>query len=135
VYGASAAAQLRTVAHADFAAAAARTPGGPDPHLALARFCVYAQPDVDRAMQEFATARQLGARMGRREIEQQGDAYRMRAEREARRRPGRARSDAQMAKAFYERIGGFDQAGVHLRELARMRYGAGGSDRRGRRWR
>ena len=63
--------------------AAREMPDDPAPHLALARLYVYSLPNVEKAMAEFAAAQLLGAAMGRREIEQQADAYRMRAELEA----------------------------------------------------
>jgi hypothetical protein len=134
-YGASAAAELYAQARADFTAALEKMPEAPDPHLALARFYVYAQPDLVRAMREFAAAERQGARIGRREIEQQGDAYRMQAAREARRQPARARTDRQMAEAFYERIRGYNRVDAHLRELSNVHYTAPHGERRGRRWR
>jgi len=136
-YTEAAAAQLRGEARADFAAAVEKMPDQPDPHLALARLYVYALGDVPKAMWEFALAERLGAALGRREIEQQGDAYRLRAERDAARQPRHAWQDAQQAKALYERIRGYDRADLYLRELARIRYG-GASRRpasRVRRWR
>ena len=64
-----------------FTSAAQRLPREAAPHLALARVYVYALPDADKAMEEFAAAERLGAVLGRREIQQQGDAYRIRAKR------------------------------------------------------
>jgi hypothetical protein len=125
-YSEAAAAQLRASAHADFARSMQKMPDNADPHLAMARLYVYALPDVAKAIEEFAAAERLGAALGRREIEQQGDAYRMRAEREAGRRPNAARKDAQNAKALYERIRGFDRADANLKELGRIHYGRAG---------
>jgi len=136
-YPEGAAAQLRAKARADFASAVEKLPDQADPHLAMARLYVYALPDAAKAMQEFAAAGRLGGRLGSREIEQQGDAYRMRAERQAGRQPQHARNDARKAKALYERIRGFDQADLHLKELARIQYGRAGRGLapRERRWR
>jgi hypothetical protein len=122
-YSGAAAAQLRNQAAGDFAKAAGALPASPDPHLAMAWFYVYELPDVQRAMQEFATAQRLGADLGRREIEQQGDAYRLRATHEAARTPQQARRDAGRARELYERVRGFDQVEAHIKELARIRYG------------
>jgi hypothetical protein len=75
-------------------------------------------------MEEFGAAEKLGATLGRREIEQQGDAYRWRAELLAARNPRQAWSDAVTAKHLYDRVRGFDQVEEHVKELARIRYGA-----------
>jgi hypothetical protein len=75
-------------------------------------------------MEEFTSAERLGATVGRREIEEQADAYRMRAEHNAARNPRQASSDAQMARSLYDRVRGFDQVEAHVKELARIRYGA-----------
>jgi len=122
-YPAVAAAQLSAAARADFAKAAAILPNDPAPHLAMARLYVYTLPDVEKAMAEFAAAARLGAAAGRREIEQQGDAYRLRALREATRHPQQARRDAENAGRLYDRIRGFDRVEAHRAELARIRYG------------
>jgi hypothetical protein len=101
-----------------FASAALRMPNDPAPHLALARTYAYSMPNVELAMREFAAAQRLGAVLGRREVEQQGDAYRLRAEREA--AAGQwnpALQDRQTARQFYSRIPGFDQVDTHLQEL------------------
>jgi len=136
-YTGGAAAQLRGEARTEFNAAAEKMPDQPDAHLALARLYVYALPDVPKAMWEFALAERMGAALGRREIEQQGDAYRLRAGRDATRQPQRAWKDARQARALYERIRGFDRVDAHLRELARIRYGRVGRRpaSRVRRWR
>ena len=122
-YSAAGAAQLRAEARSELSDAAAKMPQSSEPHLALARFYVYAQPDSAKAMSEFSVAQQLGATLGRREIEQQADVYRLRAESEAARQPRQARVDAQKALALYRRVPGFDQADAHVNELKRIRYG------------
>jgi hypothetical protein len=123
-YSPEAAAHLRSQGRAELREAAAQLRDDPGPHLALARLYVYVLPDVPRAMEEFAEAERLGATFGRREIEQQADAYRLRAQRQAAARPRQARSDAQKARDLYARIPGFDQADAHVREIQRIRYGA-----------
>ncbi|MGP8246520.1 MAG: serine/threonine-protein kinase [Bryobacteraceae bacterium] len=137
-YSAAAAARLRNSARGDFNEAARRMPADPAPHLGLARLYVYFLPDVDRAMHEFAEAARLGAVLGKREIEQQGDAYRLLAVRRAAAQPQFARRDADAARGFYRRIPGFDRVDRHLSELAQLRFSPklsrGAAERRGR-WR
>lgn len=123
-FSAPAVVKLGAMVRADFTKAATAMPNDPGPHLALARLYVYTLPDVERAMQEFAIAERLGAGLGRREIEEQADAYRLHAEREAARHIPQARRDAQSAERLYERIRHFDQVEAHLKELSRIRYGA-----------
>ncbi|HXK05705.1 MAG TPA: hypothetical protein VMS37_25105, partial [Verrucomicrobiae bacterium] len=119
-YSPAAAAQLRIGARAAFTTAVQKMPHDPKPHLALARVYVYSLPDAARAMAEFAVAQQLGAKLGPREIEEQGDAYRIRAMREAKRSPREARRDAAIARSYYRRIAGFDQADSHLKQVAQL---------------
>jgi protein kinase-like protein len=135
-YSDEAAAQLRLYVRDEFRTAAAKMPQSAEPHLALARVYVYALPIVDDAMAEFSEAQKLGATLGRREIEEQGDAYRQRAAAEAGSSPKAARADAARARAFYERVRGFDRVEAHLKELARLqRAGAVRQASRSRRWR
>ena len=117
-YSDAAAAQMRANATDLFANAALQMPGDPAPHLALARIYVYSRPDPEQAMSEFATAERLGAVLGRREIEQQGDAWRLEAVRQSEARHwDDAEKDAAQARQQYQRIVGFDQVDTHLREL------------------
>jgi hypothetical protein len=117
-YSDTAATQMRTNASDFFANAALLMPGDPAPHLALARLYVYSLPNAEQAMSEFSTAERLGAVLGRREIEQQGDAWRLRAEQQADARQWEeAEKDAGAARRQYQRIPGFDQVDAHLREL------------------
>jgi eukaryotic-like serine/threonine-protein kinase len=116
-YSDRAAAQLRLKARDEFARAARNLPRDPHPHLALARVYVYSLPNVERAMLEFAAAERLGASLGRREIEQQADAYRIRAESEVNSDLRAALQDAKTARSLYERIPGFDQADEHRGDL------------------
>ena len=117
-YSETGARRVAVRAREQFAKAALQMPGDPAPHLALARLYVYSLPDVEQAMVEFAAARGLKAELGRREIEQQGDAYRLRAEREAAANDwDEAEADAATARPYYQRIPGFDQADAHLREV------------------
>lgn len=106
-YSDEAAARLRLYARDEFRLAEQKLPESPEPHLALARVYVYALPNVDEALAEFEAARNLGAVLGRREIEQQADGYRLRA----------GRGDVTKARQLYQTIRGFDLADQHLREL------------------
>ena len=75
-------------------------------------------------MAEFAVAERLGAVLGRREVEQQGDAFRLRAQREFPHDWKRAVRDAGISRGFYRRIPGYNEADVHLRELSFIRQPA-----------
>src|SRR5579875_802074 len=123
-YSESAAKRARVNARKLFASAALRMPRDPAPHLALARFYIYASPspNVDQAMSEFALAESLHAVLGNREIEQEGDAWRLRALNEFENFEwDAAERDAQDARRLYQRIPGFDQVDAHLREHASIR--------------
>jgi hypothetical protein len=75
----AAAAKMRVMAYQEFSLAAQKLPRDPDPHLALARFYVYASPNYAKAMAEFAAAERLGAKPGRRENKLKTDAWRLRS--------------------------------------------------------
>src|SRR5262249_28267188 len=120
-YSDAAAALQRIRVRDQFATAVLKAPNDPLPHLALARVYVYSLPDPERAMAEFRAAEHLGAVLGRREVEQQGDAYRLRAQRDFARDLRQAMRDAKTARGYYRRIPGFDDAEARLRELDRIR--------------
>jgi len=120
-YSEEAAAQLRLYARDQFRAAERKMPENAEPHLALARVYVYSLPNVDEAMAEFTAAERLGASLGRREIEQQGDVYRFKALSEWGTASRAAFADADHARRLYARVRGFDQVDAHLRELAKVR--------------
>ena len=120
-YSDAAAASLRLKARDEFMFASVKAPADPAPHLALARVYTYSLTDPEKAMEEFATAEHLGATLGRREVEQQGDVYRIRAEQQAPRDYRQAKQDADTARSFYRRIPGFDDADRHLRSLDNIR--------------
>jgi len=135
-YSDAAAATMRASARDLFASAALQMPNDPAPHLALARVYVYSLPNVDQAMTEFDKAAKLGAHLGRREIEQEGDAYRLRALAEAGAHQwGEAERDAQAARSQYQHIPGFDQADAHLKEAASIHPQVVKKTRRPARWR
>ena len=116
-YSETAATGLRLKARDEFMLATGKAPADSAPHLALARVYVYSLPDPEKAMAEFAAAERLGAVLGRREVEQQGDVYRIRAHQELARDWQQAKRDADVARGLYRRIPGFDEADRHLREL------------------
>jgi hypothetical protein len=119
-YSENAAALLRIKARDEFMLASLKAPADPAPHLALARIYTYSLPDPPKAMAEFASAERLGTVLGRREIEQQGDSYRIWAHRELARDWRQAKRDADVARTFYERIPGFNEVDQHLRELQQI---------------
>ncbi len=119
-YSDNAAARLRLKARDEFMLASLKAPADAAPHLALARVYVYSLPDPEKAMAEFAAAQRFGAALGRREVEQQGDVYRIRAQEELAHNWRQAMRDADVARGFYKRIPGFDEADSHLRELDRI---------------
>ena len=131
-YSPAAAAQLRLGARDAFTSAAHKMPQDPKPHLALARVYVYSLPDPEMAMNEFAAAEKLGAKLGNREVEEQGDAYRIRALREWRTSLEQARRDAATACEYYGRIQGFDLADAHLKEVKQV---SAMPKKKARRWR
>jgi len=135
-YSETAATQMRLNARDLFANAALKQPRDPAPHLALARVYVYSLPNLDQAMTEFASAEQLGAMLGLREIEQKGDAYRLRAQEEAGARQwDTAEKDAREARRQYQQIPRFDQVDAHLRELDAIHRPVAKKARRPARWR
>jgi hypothetical protein len=112
-----------------FRAAVQDVPSLPDPHLGLARVYVYGLHNAGEAMAEMRTAERLGYRLGPREIEQQGDAYLQRGEREmlawqrapaaqARQLP-LAQRDFERARNLYEPIAGFSKVDESLDRLYR----------------
>ena len=70
--------KLRVEARTQLDLAARTLPRDPEPHLALARYYVYIALDSAKAMQEFAAAERLGAKLGTRENREKADAWRLR---------------------------------------------------------
>jgi hypothetical protein len=133
-YSDQAARQLRLEARDEFAIAAHKMPRDGAPRLAMARVYVYSLPNVEQAMAEFTAAEQLGGTLGRREIEQQADAYRIRSRGEMKTNLRAALQDASAARGLYQRIPGFDQVDDHLSELEKI-HAPVLKQRRQRRWR
>jgi serine/threonine protein kinase len=118
-------------AQANFKEAVALLPGAPDPHLALARIYIYNFQNVGNGTAELHQAQRLGFQLGPREIEQQADGYRFRANvelHEARVYHGKSRADEERylrlaqrdferARQLYEPIVGFSEASMGLRQV------------------
>lgn len=136
------ASQLRVEARAAFNEAERLMPHSAYAHLALARIFVYSFPDLTQARAEFAAAEKLGAKFGSREIEEQADAWRIRAQQLRSSNAREAWTAAQQARSLYRQVAGFDKAEEHLKELARIHppaarkpYAQRASAHRSRRWR
>lgn len=141
VYSDKEAAATRLEARRDFDESERRMPQSADAHLAMARIYVYSMPDLAKARAEFAAAEKLGSKFGPREIEEEADAFRIRAQQLASSNPREAWNAAQEARTLYRRVAGFDRANEHLNELAKIHqpgakktYAQKSSARRSRRW-
>jgi serine/threonine protein kinase len=118
-------------ARQSFEQAASLIPRSPDPHLGLARICVYSLKNIGRAMAELHEAQHLGYQPGPREMEQEADGYRFRANQEleqARQLRGKSREqearylqlaqrDFERARQLYEPIMGFSNVSVALQQV------------------
>ncbi len=130
-----------TPAKEKFEEAASLLPRAPDPHLALARVYVYGLKNVGQAIAELHAAQRLGYLLGPREMEEEADGYRFRAEQElTEARPAQsvskdqeerylqlAQRDFDRARQLYEPIVGFSKVDIALRQvdsddLARQRF-------------
>ena len=110
--------KLREDARDRFAEAARDMPQSPDPHLGLARIYIYSLPSLDNALAEFQNAARLGYRLGPREIEQQGDAFRLRGIDELRDGDTEAaRQHFDAARGLYSTIPGYHWADYYLRQI------------------
>lgn len=110
-----------------FAQAVNLLPRSPDPHLGLARTYVYAEKNVGKALGELREAQRLGFQLGPREMEEEADGYRFRAQDElnqaakskatADRFLQLAQRDFDRARELYEPIIGFSNVSVALRQV------------------
>ncbi len=114
------AARMRVEARRDFDEAERRMPQSADAHLAMARIYVYSMPNLAQARAEFTVAEKLGAKFGPRDIEEQADAWRIRAQQLQSSNPRQSWEAAQQARTLYWHIAGFDKADERLKELARI---------------
>lgn len=104
-----------------FQLATAKMPRSPDPHLGLTQVYVYGLHDIEKAYAEMREAASLGYRLGIRELEQQADAWRIRAEREyALGQRDRARRDAERARKLYAQLKGVAPSDKRLKTLRRI---------------
>jgi hypothetical protein len=122
---------LVEAARANFQESVSLIPRSPDPHLGLARIYVYSLKNVGKAIAELHEAQRLGFQPGPREMEQEADGYRFRANAElseARRYRERSRAmegrylqlaqrDYDRARQLYEPILGFSNVSVALRQV------------------
>src|SRR5207248_4357241 len=118
-------------ARQSFEQAVSLSPRLPDPHLGLARIFVYSLKNIGRAIAELHEAQHLGYQPGPREMEQEADGYRFRANQEleqalklrgkSREQEARylqlAQRDFERARQLYEPIMGFSNVSVALQQL------------------
>jgi tRNA A-37 threonylcarbamoyl transferase component Bud32 len=116
--------------------AATLLPAWPDPRLALARFFIYRQKNLGRAVAEWHTAERLGFMTGPREWEQEGDGYLERVEttfsdlrgaaarEDQRRLYSLLQRDAIRARQRYEPITGFGRVTASLSRLEQFERSA-----------
>jgi serine/threonine-protein kinase len=109
-----------TRSYTSFDGAAKLLPKAPDPHLGLARLWVYSYRDLGKAIDEWDKAEQLGYKMGPREIEQEADGFRLRAQKEWNEQHDKnaAARDLAQAKALFQSISTYDDVPQYLRLVA-----------------
>lgn len=119
------------MAQQDFEEATPLIPRSPDPHLGLAQIYVYSRKNIGKAMAELHEAERLGFQCGPREVEEQADGYRFRANSElsealkyrmtsrssAQRYLRLAQRDFDRSRQLYEPILGFSNVSVALRQV------------------
>jgi tetratricopeptide (TPR) repeat protein len=122
---------LLDTAQQNFEEAVSLIPRSPDPHLGLARIYVYSRKNIGRAMAELHEAERLGFQPGPREVEEEADGYRFRANSElsearkygqtsrmlAQRYLRLAQRDFERSRQLYEPILGFSNVSVALRQV------------------
>ena len=118
-------------AQENFQEACSLIPRAPDPYLGLARIYVYSSKNIGKAVAELHEAERLGFQPGPRELEQEADGYRFRADAElaearkdrdksrtmAQRNLRLAQRDFERARQLYEPILGFSSVTVALRQV------------------
>ena len=95
-------------------------PAAPDPHLGLARLYVYSFRDLDKAIEEFGKAEQRHYKLGPREIEQEADGFRLRAQKAMNdpHQKAAAKEDLAHAKELYQSIQGYQDVAQRLQLVA-----------------
>jgi hypothetical protein len=103
----------------EFDQAASLLPNSPDPHLGLARLYVYSFRDLDKAIQEWNLA-ERHYKLSPREIEQEADGFRLRAQKKFADTHDRAAAseDLTRAKELYHSIENYDDVAQRLRLVA-----------------
>jgi tetratricopeptide (TPR) repeat protein len=103
-----------------FDQAASLLPNAPDPYLGLARLYVYSFRDLDKAIEEWDKAEQRHYKLGPREIEQEADGFRLRAQKEISELHDRnaAREDLARAKELFQSIRGYNDVAQRLQLVA-----------------
>jgi eukaryotic-like serine/threonine-protein kinase len=104
----------------EFDQAAALLPGWPDPHLGLARLYVYSFRDLDKAIEEWNIAEQRHYKLSPREIEQEADGFRLRAQKESSdpHEHAAAQEDLARAKDLYKSIHDYRDVDQRLQIVA-----------------
>jgi serine/threonine protein kinase len=104
----------------EFDQAVSLMPNSPDPHLGLARLYVYSFRDLDKAIEEWNKAEQHSYKLAGREIEQEADGFRLRAQKEMADPHDRAlaQEDLARAKELYNSIPYYDGVAQRLKLVA-----------------
>jgi hypothetical protein len=106
----------------EFDQAVSMLPNSPDPHLGLARLYVYSYRDLDKAIDEWNKAEQRKYKLGPREIEQEADGFRLRAEKAMAEPHGHAaaQEDLAHAKGLYQSIHDYEGVAKRLQFVAQL---------------
>jgi hypothetical protein len=104
----------------EFDQAVSLLPYSPDPHLGLARLYVYSFRDLDKAIAEWNRAERLNYKLSPREIEQEADGFRLRAQKKFADTKDRAAAQEDLAKAreLYQSIHDYNDVAQRLRLVA-----------------
>ncbi len=104
----------------EFDQASILLPKSPDPYLGLGRLYVYSFRDLDKAIEEWNKAEQRQYKLGPREIEQEADGFRLRAQKEMFELHDRnaSKEDLVRAKDLYTSIHDYDDIAQRLRIVA-----------------
>jgi tetratricopeptide (TPR) repeat protein len=104
----------------EFDQAASLLPNAPDAHLGLARLYVYSFRDLDKAIEEWNKAEQRHYKLSPREIEQEADGFRLRAQKKFADSHDRAVAQEDLARArdLYQSIKDYDDVPQRLRLVA-----------------
>jgi serine/threonine protein kinase len=106
----------------EFDQAVSLLPNSPDPHLGLARLYVYSYRDLDKAIEEWNKAEQRKYKLGPREIQQEADGFRLRAEKEMTdpHDHAAAQEDLAHAKELYKSIHDYEGVAQRLQFVSQV---------------